>query len=106
MRCGAPEFRAPAWRCTTSSSELPDRDALLVWYIPRVIKSPGELQAFEDSDCRMISQSRTYYEALDIFLALWEEARLLNPSVETNWLEDVQCDIRVAQTLNARPRTD
>jgi hypothetical protein len=45
----------------------------------------------------------TYFEALDIYLELWDEARLLNPRIGDTWLEDVQCDIRVARTLNARP---
>jgi hypothetical protein len=59
------------------------------------------LQAFEDADRR--SRSLTYHQSLDIFLARWEEARLLNPAMGADWLEDVQCDIRVARTLNARP---
>jgi hypothetical protein len=68
-----------------------------------VIKSPHVLEAFEDADRRSASRSVTYYQALDIFLALWEEARLLNPRMGENWREDVQCDIEVARALNARP---
>jgi hypothetical protein len=68
-----------------------------------VIKSPLVLQALEDSDRRSALRSLTYYQSLDIFLALWNEARLLNPQMGADWLEDVQCDIEVARTLNARP---
>ena len=45
----------------------------------------------------------TYCQALDVFLALWAEARLVNPHIGADWREDVQCDIEVARTLNARP---
>ena len=68
-----------------------------------MIRSPLALQALEDADLRSTLRSRTYYESLDIFVALWEEARLLNPGMGEDWLQDVQCDIEVARTLNARP---
>jgi hypothetical protein len=68
-----------------------------------VIKSPAVLKALEDSEVRTTVRSRTYFESLDIFLALWEEARLLNPGIGSDWLEDVQCDIAIARALNARP---
>jgi hypothetical protein len=68
-----------------------------------VIKSPRTLQALEDADRRSALRALTYYQALDIFLALWEEARLLNPHMGADWLQDVQCDIEIARTLNARP---
>ena len=68
-----------------------------------MIKSPAVLAALEDADRRSTSRSVTYYQALDIFLALWDEARLLNPRIGLDWREDVQCDIEVARTLNARP---
>lgn len=45
----------------------------------------------------------TYHQALDVYLALWDEARLLNPRIGEDWREDVQCDIEVARALNARP---
>jgi len=68
-----------------------------------VIKSPGTLAAFEDGDRRSTSRAMTYHQALDVYLALWDEARLLNPRIGEDWREDVQCDIEVARTLNARP---
>jgi hypothetical protein len=72
-------------------------------YLSVVIKSPLVVQALEDADRKAAAQSLTYYQSLDVFLALWEEARLLNPNMGTDWLQDVQCDIEVARTLNARP---
>jgi hypothetical protein len=68
-----------------------------------VIRSPLALQALEDADLRSTLRSRTYYESLDLYLLLWEEARLLNPDMGADWLDDVQCDIEIARTLNARP---
>ena len=68
-----------------------------------MIRSPLALQALEDADLRSTLRSRTYYESLDLYLLLWEEARLLNPDMGADWLDDVQCDIEIARTLNARP---
>jgi hypothetical protein len=68
-----------------------------------VIKSPDLVRALEDADLRSTLRSRTYYESLDLYLLLWEEARRLNPSMGADWLDDVQCDIEIARTLNARP---
>jgi hypothetical protein len=75
----------------------------LLRYLYGVIKSPRTLEAFEDADRRSALRSMTYHQALDVYLALWEEARLLNPRLGEDWREDVQCDIEVARTLNARP---
>jgi hypothetical protein len=68
-----------------------------------VIRSPLALQALEDADRRAASRSLTYHQSLDIFLALWEEARLLNPHIGDDWLEDVQSSIETARVLNSRP---
>ena len=68
-----------------------------------MIKSPEALNALEDADRRSTLRLMTYYEALDRYQALWDEARLLNPHIGATWLEDVQCDIEVARVLNARP---
>jgi hypothetical protein len=69
----------------------------------RVIKSPLTLQALEGADRRSALRSLTYYQSLDIFLALCDEARLLNTHMGADWLQDVQCDVEIARTLNARP---
>ena len=71
--------------------------------IHAVIKSPDVVRALEDADLRSTSRARTYYESLDLYLLLWEEARLLNPGMGADWLDDVQCNIQIARTLNARP---
>ena len=67
-----------------------------------MIKSPDLVRALEAADLRSTLCSRTYYESLDIYLLLWEEARLLNPDMGADWLDDVQCSIEIARTLNAR----
>ena len=104
MRCGARACRVPAWRCTRICH---DRHVCRGWGATAifhcVIRSPLALQALEDADLRSTLRSRTYYESLDLYLLLWEEARLLNPDMGADWLDDVQCDIEIARTLNARP---
>jgi hypothetical protein len=45
----------------------------------------------------------TYGEALARFAALWAEARLLNPELGQNWLEDLEPDFAVARAVNGLP---
>ena len=71
-----------------------------------MIRSTPALAALLDRDARDVIHKRTYHEALDLMLALWEEARALNPDIGADWRHDVECDIRVARALNhanARP---
>jgi hypothetical protein len=61
------------------------------------------LAALDAADAAAVTYARTWHEALDIVLQLWEEARALNPDLGADWEHDVQADIRMARTLNARP---
>jgi hypothetical protein len=46
----------------------------------------------------------SYLEAMEIFEALWEEARALNPDFPTrDWERDVAPDIELARVLNGLP---
>ena len=45
----------------------------------------------------------TYAEALDLFAALWAEARVLNPDFPGNWRTDVEPDLAIARALNGLP---
>jgi len=61
------------------------------------------LAALDAADARDVIHRRSYHEALDVVLALWEEALTLNPEHGADWRDDVECDITTARTLNARP---
>ena len=61
------------------------------------------LAALDASDAAAVIHARTWHEALDIVLQLWEEARLLNPDIGATWAQDIEADLTVARTLNARP---
>lgn len=65
-----------------------------------MIKSPGPVHALRIREECADYGNLGYEGALDVFLALWSEARLLNPDVGSDWLDDVQCDIAIARTLN------
>jgi hypothetical protein len=45
----------------------------------------------------------TYREALERFAALWREARLLNPTMGQDWLEDLKPVLAVARAVNGLP---
>lgn len=55
------------------------------------------------ADAAAVIHKRTWHEALDIVLQLWEEAKAINPDVGNDWRQDVEVDIAVARILNARP---
>lgn len=55
------------------------------------------------ADAEAVIYRRSYHEALDIVLQLWDEAKALNPDIGSDWRNDVEVDIAVARTLNARP---
>ncbi len=55
------------------------------------------------ADAAATIHKRTWHEALDIVLQLWEEAKAINPDVGNDWRQDVEVDIAVARILNARP---
>ncbi|MGH7719548.1 MAG: hypothetical protein ACREON_11995 [Gemmatimonadaceae bacterium] len=68
-----------------------------------MIRSSPLLEAFEAHYKREAYRRLTYEQALDVFLALWDEACVLNPDLGSDWLDDVQCDIAIARTLNGLP---
>jgi hypothetical protein len=68
-----------------------------------MLRSTPALVRLDAADADAVIHRRTYLEALDVFLALWEEARALNPGLGSDWRLDVEDDIAMARTLNARP---
>ena len=68
-----------------------------------VIRPSPELTRFEREYARS-RRTMSYLEAMEIFEALWEEARALNPDFPTrDWERDVAPDIELARVLNGLP---
>lgn len=65
-----------------------------------MIKATAPLDELHAREQRTAPVAPTWERAAEIFLALWSEAQLLNPDLGSDWLEDVQCDISIARTLN------
>lgn len=68
-----------------------------------MIRPSPRLEEFERWYAREHVEKLTYEDALEIFAALWQHARAVNPDFPGDWREDVQVDIEVARVLNALP---
>lgn len=68
-----------------------------------MLRHTPSLEAVDAADERATVHRRTWHEALDVMLALWDEARALNPSLGEDWRADIEADIEIARALNARP---
>lgn len=68
-----------------------------------MLRRTPALDALEAADAQRVTYRRTYHEALDVMLALWDEARALNPEIGSDWREDLAADIELARALNAGP---
>ena len=64
-----------------------------------MIRPSPLLEQLEARHQREADRRRTYEQALDVFVGLWNQALLLNPNLGADWLHDVQCDIAMARTL-------
>jgi hypothetical protein len=70
-----------------------------------MIRNSETLERFERDYVRRRYANMTYAEALQIFAALWQHARALNPGFPDNWREDVEADIELARVLNGLAAT-
>ena len=68
-----------------------------------MLRPSRALDELDTAAAAAVVHRRTWHEALDIVLQLWDEARLLNPDVGATWADDIEADLAVARTLNARP---
>src|SRR5438445_80853 len=57
-----------------------------------MLRHTVSLEALNLADERATVHRRTWHEALDVMLALWEEARALNPQLGDDWREDIKAD--------------
>ena len=68
-----------------------------------MISPSRRLAEFEARYLRETFRDLTYEEALDLFTALWEEARSLNPHMGEDWREDLEPDLAIARAVNGLP---
>jgi hypothetical protein len=66
-----------------------------------MVKDGKRLAQFERGDAARQSRERSYAQALQLFEALWNEARSLQPAAEMDRLAGLEADIAIARTLNA-----
>jgi hypothetical protein len=68
-----------------------------------MIRRTPSLENLERRYARDVLDGRTFLEALAVFEALWDQARLLNPDFPGDWREDVASDLEVARAVNGFP---
>ena len=68
-----------------------------------MIRSISRVRELEAGFQRDANRDLTYEEALQTFAALWAEARELNPTFGSDWLEDLKPDFAVARAVNGLP---
>jgi hypothetical protein len=71
-----------------------------------VVKAPDVLAALEAEEQARVDRTRTYHDALGVYVRLWNQARRLNPDIGADWRADVQVDIDVTRLLRGarKPR--
>lgn len=58
---------------------------------------------FEARYGREAFRDLSYQSALDLYAALWAEARALDPGLGSDWMEDLAADREVARAVNGLP---
>jgi hypothetical protein len=65
-----------------------------------MINPSKRLAEFEARYLRDAFRDLTYQDALDLFEALWVEARSINPGIGEDWRQDLEPDLAVARAVN------
>jgi hypothetical protein len=68
-----------------------------------MLRRTEQLEQLEADFARERLGRTTYGQALDIFTALWVEARALNPDFPGDWRSDIGPDLAVARAVNGLP---
>ena len=68
-----------------------------------MVKAGRMLAAFEAQYGRDAYRGLSHAAALELFAALWTEARELNPDFGADWLEDLAADRAIARAVNGLP---
>lgn len=71
-----------------------------------MIRSPEMLREVDERYERERLADLTYHEALERFTALWDHVRTMGGPDHSDWLADLEPDIRIAHALNALPEED
>ena len=71
-----------------------------------MIRSSPKLRRFEREYARSSRKTATYAQALEIFEALWVEAKTLHPDFPGDWETDLAPDLAVARAINGLPPDD
>jgi hypothetical protein len=66
-----------------------------------MLRPTDRLHELEARDAR--ERSLTYADALERYAALWREAQALNPSLGTDWADDLAADLALARAVNGLP---
>lgn len=66
-----------------------------------MIRPSPELAAFERRRAR--EHPLPFERALEVFAALWVEARALNPDFLSDWEHDLEPDLAIARAVNGFP---
>lgn len=68
-----------------------------------MLRPSKALSRFEARYARDRVGALPFQEALEVFEALWAEARALNPDFPSDWREDIEPDLQVARGVNGLP---
>lgn len=71
-----------------------------------MIKDAKALRELDERFEREHLADMSYHEALARFTALWNRALELGSVDHSNWLEDLEPDLRIARALNALSEAD
>ena len=68
-----------------------------------MITAAERLRQLEREYQRTAYTAMTFGEGLARFAALWSHARLVNPHLGENWMDDLEPDFAVARAVNGLP---
>ncbi|MFQ5890733.1 MAG: hypothetical protein ACE5JR_11855 [Gemmatimonadota bacterium] len=68
-----------------------------------MIRDCSTLSEFEKRYGREAFADLTYERALEIFAAMWKQARELNESFPGPWEDDIEADLAIARAVNGLP---
>ena len=82
---------------------MPARPVILIGAMIQPTRRLADLEARYGRDA---FRDLSYADALELFAALWAEARALHATSGVDWREDLAPDLAVARALNGRPPRD
>ena len=68
-----------------------------------MIRPTRRLADLEARYTREAFRDWSYLQALELFAAMWQEARALHPTLGADWQNDLAPDLAMARALNGLP---